>query len=745
MKMLKTLFRKKSLPQEDGNSGPQSPQGRRVKRFDIILDNLEGSPEYELKHTLVIGREVGDIVINDPSISPRHATFTLQDEVVSIIDHGSQRGTFINGQKISVGKFVILEVGDSIKLGDLDLKIQTGTRFLDESEIPDSPSSKTKTTIIAPPPVPKAAKPTLSAGRKSDFKKNSKSKKKTFSFTTYRSANTFLRVLALVGDLFLAYILLILFLPFDDFKFLLNKIPVLLSENLPLSLAQISEMLKTEYQIPVDSLMEVYQFLNGYIEIYPLVVMYGILRIVSTLIFGTSFSQFMFGIRAGMNKIWARIGGVLRVLIGFLTWPFLIFDLPALFSRRTFKEVMTFTHLYNSSKLASVMGVIFYPILLLAAFIFAPLFQGFEMTEALILNPKVEARIIAAEDAVPADKIRSASSQFLQMAVAFPADEYNLIPRFAILGAGSKTKMEPGLTIFERKNLKTSMDLGLIKTFDLAALIELGLRGNPFLQDRFPALYEYAYTSTASIDAVGKGQDEKKDLQFEKELMDLILLSFKLSVENSLDIIQKETPILSGLVHFRSSLLGLLDGRKFNDGGFIKIGNTTFLKLETDKITEEFLLPLRPKGRLFHAVFSGETPQVVNSLKNKIYKFALFRSGWGKTKRPTHGEALNALEVIDAFSIDYKENKFNLDLAQALYGYYFERSGEVLTLDITEEKKLWISSLDSVLQILETMDTSASGEGEDARTKLLNNFRDLKTAFESGNKSFFGVSKVVIR
>lgn len=730
------------MPQEDGNSASGLGAGRRVKRFDIVLENLEGSPEYELKHKLVIGREVGDIVIDDASISPRHASFTLQDDVISIIDHGSQRGTFINGRKIPVGKFIIIESGDSIKVGDLDLKIKAGTKVLDESDIPENPLPNTSTNIISPPAIPKQTSTPLSAGRKATGKKKNK-KKKRFSFATYEAANTLLRVLSIVGDFFLSYILLILFLPFDDFKFLLDSIPKLVTDLLPIPIDQGLDILKNEYQIPVESVFEVYNFLNSYLEIYPLVVMYGLLRLISTFILGVSFSQLMFGIRAGMNKIWARIGGVLRVVIGFFTWPFLIFDLPALISRRTFKEVITFTHLYNSSKLASIIGIIIYPLILVVAFTFAPLFQGFEMTEPLILNPKVAERIATEEAGVATEKMQSTSGQFFQMTLSYPSEDFRLIPRFNFLGAGSKTKMEPGLSIFEKANLKTSMNLSLLKAFDLAALIELALRGNPFLQNKFPALYEYAYTSSSAIDAVVKTQDDKKASQFEKELKDLIQLSFKLNLENSLDIIQTETPILAGLVHFRSSLISLLGGKAFSDAGFIKIGDTIFLKFSSEKIQDDYLFPLRPKGRLYEATFNGESPQVINNLKNKIYKFALFKSHWGVVKKAPRGETLSALEVLDAFSVDYKENRFNMELAQALYGYYFERSGEVIRQDLPEEKKIWAESINSVIQILESMDASTSPEGEDARTKLLNNFRDLKTAFDNGNESFFGISKVV--
>lgn len=742
--MLKNLFRKKSLPQEDGGEAPGSGSSRRVKRFDVVLVNLEGSPEYELRHKLVIGREVGDIVIDDVSISPRHATFTLQDEVVSLIDHGSQRGTYINGRKIPVGKFIIVETGDSIKLGDLDLKVQVGSKFVDESEVPETPGPVTSTKIISPPAIPTAKPAPLSSGRRTDSKKKGKKKRNSFSFKSYRSANTLLRVFALLGDFFLAYVILILIRPFDDFKLFLSELPAILQELTPVSVSEVASLLRGEYQIPIDPIIEVFGFINGYLEIYPLVVVYCIVRLLSTLLLGTSFSQFMLGIRAGMHPLWARLGGVLRVLIGFITWPFLIFDLPALFSRRTFKEVITFTHIYNSSKIASFIGIIFYPVLLLAAFIVAPLFEGFEVTEPILLSPKIQERVKAETEDNPApESLRKASSEFFQVSLTYAPEEFRIVPRFTILGAGAKTKMEPGIAIFEKMNFKTWMTLTQLKSFDLASLIEIALRGNPFFQDRFPALYEYAYTSAASSEAIPRTLDEKKTKQFEGELTELIKLSFGLSIENALEYVQSGTPILSGLVGFRSSLIGLLDGAKFTDAGFIRLGDTVFLKLSGEKNAIDYLLPLRPKGRLFVARFNGENPQTLNGLRNKIYKFALFQSEWGRLKKTPRGETLSALEVIDAFSVDFLENRFNMDLAQALYGYYFEQSGKVLSDEIPEEKQVWTGSLTSVIQILESIDASSTPELNEAREKLLSNFRDLKTAFDGGNKSFFGISTAV--
>ena len=93
---------------------------------------MEGSPTYNLTHQLTVGSEVGNIVIADPSVSPRHCTFILQEEVVSVLDHGSVAGTFINGQKIPPGRYIILEETDNIRVGDLEVQVHVKTDSVKE-------------------------------------------------------------------------------------------------------------------------------------------------------------------------------------------------------------------------------------------------------------------------------------------------------------------------------------------------------------------------------------------------------------------------------------------------------------------------------------------------------------------------------------------------------------------------------------------------------------------------------------
>jgi hypothetical protein len=60
-----------------------------------------------------------DFVVEDPSVSSRHAEITWQSElsVVAIRDAGSTNGTFINGAQVS-DQFAILSDGEVLSLGD---------------------------------------------------------------------------------------------------------------------------------------------------------------------------------------------------------------------------------------------------------------------------------------------------------------------------------------------------------------------------------------------------------------------------------------------------------------------------------------------------------------------------------------------------------------------------------------------------------------------------------------------------
>jgi len=93
----------------------------------IVTRGFDSGVRYELaKEQTTVGRSsTCDILLDDITVSRHHATFSLDDGTVTITDHGSLNGTYVNrdlindptelkqGDEIQIGKFrMVLLVGD---------------------------------------------------------------------------------------------------------------------------------------------------------------------------------------------------------------------------------------------------------------------------------------------------------------------------------------------------------------------------------------------------------------------------------------------------------------------------------------------------------------------------------------------------------------------------------------------------------------------------------------------------------
>jgi signal transduction histidine kinase len=85
----------------------------------------EGRKQREVateKKTIVIGREAGcDIVLDDRTVSRRHAEIKVDESGVTLVDLGSSNGTFVNGQRV---ERYTLAAGDAITIGGHGLKVR---------------------------------------------------------------------------------------------------------------------------------------------------------------------------------------------------------------------------------------------------------------------------------------------------------------------------------------------------------------------------------------------------------------------------------------------------------------------------------------------------------------------------------------------------------------------------------------------------------------------------------------------
>lgn len=754
--MFKKLFGRKETPTNAGNKAVLAKVDgiRWVRGYVLQLSNMEGTPSYKLTHQLTIGSEVGNVVIADPSVSPRHCTFVLQEDVVSILDHGSVSGTFINGQEIPRGRYIILEESDLVRVGDLEVKILQSNEAVEEEEELEEESAPAVQEVDNLLHIKEVKESKKSDKVKSSFfsrfqKKKELPKKKNngavaISTNSPYAANSLIRVLAVICDLLIAYSLYIIFSPFDEFRIFIDDVPVQIGNLVGMDWKGLVSVLNEEYAFVGEMLNDLYQFFSSTFHFSALFILFIAVRLVTTAFLGVSFSEAALGIRSHGNALWKRLGGMLRVILGTITGPLLIFDVPAVVSRRTFKEFMTFTHTYVPSKFITILGVLLFIPLLVAGTLFSPLFQGLELAEPIAINEKLDMRIkVAPVEGAPLKVMKKEVSQFLNLELNYDSQNTSLIPLFKFSGKKTATNFTPSFVVFQR-DLQQSVSVELFKTFDLKELLSIGIKGDYFLQQKFVDLHGFVNSSGLTNSSFKKSNDEKANRAFADEFISFTKVAFELNPLNALDNMQEYTPFLKGLMDYRSSLLALIEYKEFDQIDFIKLGNGYFLRVSYLRQKPfDLIVPLiQGEGKIFKVEFDSKENLIAS--RNKFYKFNFAEANWFVSHRTQlSGDTLDSLQVIDFFSkLNPTGDNVTADKAQSLYGYYFEKSAEIMRHNNLSETEIWKKSVNDVFVIMEKLKGSIPEEEnvDNPRIKLYQNFQDLKNAVDSRNKEFFGVS-----
>lgn len=91
----------------------------------IRLDTMQEIPISNVIFRIGKNAEVVDYVIEDnTSISRHHANIMRKGNEFFILDNNSTNHTFVNGEQISPGQYVVIEDGDFIRLSDIDFRFE---------------------------------------------------------------------------------------------------------------------------------------------------------------------------------------------------------------------------------------------------------------------------------------------------------------------------------------------------------------------------------------------------------------------------------------------------------------------------------------------------------------------------------------------------------------------------------------------------------------------------------------------
>lgn len=71
----------------------------------------------------MVGRESGEVLLMDSTVSRRHAQITLSDNEVTVTDLNSTNGTFVDGKRVAPGEAAPVPIGSTLRFGNVSLTL----------------------------------------------------------------------------------------------------------------------------------------------------------------------------------------------------------------------------------------------------------------------------------------------------------------------------------------------------------------------------------------------------------------------------------------------------------------------------------------------------------------------------------------------------------------------------------------------------------------------------------------------
>jgi hypothetical protein len=123
----------------------------------LKLIPASGSPIEVQGDKAIVGREAScDVVVNDTSVSRKHARLERWGPKWAVVDQRSANGTFLDGQRVA--ESVIAE-GQELRFGKVAYRVEIAGEEANATVIMTSPLVSDATLIDAPPPRPAAPPP----------------------------------------------------------------------------------------------------------------------------------------------------------------------------------------------------------------------------------------------------------------------------------------------------------------------------------------------------------------------------------------------------------------------------------------------------------------------------------------------------------------------------------------------------------------------------------------------------------
>lgn len=771
---LRSLFNRLVPTKKIGTPAPEAFHRKSSNKYLVQFTNLEDAPTYEVKTVLVVGSEVGDVVISDPSLAPKHATFTFKNGLVSVVDHATTSGTKLKGTSLPAGRAVILEADDELELGTIAIRIVG--EFDASAEDRPAPEPTKKLTIIKPKPQPelelesadepeddedeeveerpskkvkvvRPPKPGFFSRLKTKIQKKfsikKKSKGKVAGGGIDRVANTIPRVFALLLELVWVLTLWQILAPFEEFQFVLELLPSFFKETIRPEIEVLMNDfgLMAQYQEYTGMVGKFLEVPEKELHLSLLLSLWINLRLMWTLVFGISLGYFMAGIRSQDNPVWKRAGGFIREVVGLVTFPLVIFDLPALFSRRTLKEVLTLTTVSTPSKGSVLVSLVLFVPLSLVALTLSPFVTGLDFPEPIQYSELQAHKKRAKNKPVEVVRVEMGSTWFGANFKVNTA-QWWVLPRFTWSQNDGKASLTPSL-IFHGQG-GASVPIVLSRRFEWSYLVGPIFSHNIIAHRTYPVTWKMIESTKINADSALSYRPTDADKnKFSLEVQDIIRSMFKLTPETLMDHVQTYGPFIKGYLQAREQFLALTEADGQGAWNSITIGKTPVLIYEkAGARPEEDYIPLvAGPGRLFRVSYSSAKEK--KNLGKQVREDILEHVDWQFGEVPAKYTLVRWIDTVAGLGTQSLAPEKVQDELKLAYESFGEAVAPVSGLPPTDPKKLALAKcLKNSTEVLEQIAASYSRPEDAGMQKSIKGFakllNDMRMQLESGNSAFFG-------
>jgi hypothetical protein len=321
-------------------------------------------PDHSSRDILVIDQLLAgldprnDLILIGPKIKTKHFLFRNKNNTLTVHNLGEDHDSSLNGFPLEKGKLYLLEKGDSLKVGKIELSVQSSQ--VEKDQIFHSLSKDMFRPDTDPLTMPleiqnEEVRETFLVNEddKEEIKVESKKESNPTNKVTPKTPSLIpYKVYGFIIDVALTYFTLSYLIPSSNLKLQVQSILYPISQYL-------------QYVNPKS-----YEFIISYLSLIEFMIVFHALMITSALLLGSTPGSLLVGIRqrGKSHFIGHRFKAYFMALLNCVVLPLLVFDIP-LYRGKNLKEILTFsTRELNPSLFFKIQRRAVIPGLLIASF-----------------------------------------------------------------------------------------------------------------------------------------------------------------------------------------------------------------------------------------------------------------------------------------------------------------------------------------------------------------------------------------